>query len=181
MRIVSGILRGRQINPPPGFDARPTTDFAKESLFNILNNHFDFEDCDALDLFAGSGNIGFELYSRGCKSVSSVEMNPKYVQFIENCIKNFDCAGMQVIKADAYRYLKTTPRKFDIIFADPPYSKARYDNIHQAVFEKEILKTGGLLILEHNNDVDLSHLAYYRETRKYAGVQFSFFGVKSGE
>lgn len=181
MRIVSGILRGRKINPPSGFHARPTTDFAKESLFNILNNRFDFDECEALDLFAGSGNISLELYSRGCKSVCSVELNEKYTNFINKCISDFGCTGVQVIKADAYRYLKSTARKFDIIFADPPFDEAKYEAIYQSVFEKKMLKANGILIMEHNKNADLTHLHGYEETRKYAGVDFSFFSYKNEE
>ncbi|HPG73228.1 MAG TPA: RsmD family RNA methyltransferase [Bacteroidales bacterium] len=175
MRIVSGILRGRQINPPSGFDARPTTDFAKEALFNILNNHFDFEECCALDLFAGSGNISYEFISRACKSVTAVEIHAKYASFIERTAASFHITSLQVLKADAYRYLQHCTRRFNIIFADPPYSSGRYEEIHRFVFQNNLLMPDGVLILEHNKDVDLRDLKYFEQTKKYAGVMFSFF------
>ncbi|NLA24758.1 MAG: 16S rRNA (guanine(966)-N(2))-methyltransferase RsmD [Bacteroidales bacterium] len=175
MRIVSGILRGRQINPPSSFNSRPTTDYAKESLFNILNSRYDFSDCDVLDLFAGTGSISFEFCSRESKSVTAVELNAKMHNFIKTTAQNFKCQNFFSVKADALRYLKSTSHKYDIIFADPPYQSDKYEEIHELCFSRELLKPDGVLILEHDKSLDLSKLKNFEEYRKYAGVFLSFF------
>lgn len=179
MRIVAGILKGRHIEPPKSFDARPTTDFAKEGLFNVLNNYFNFESVRALDLFAGSGNISFELFSRGCSDITAIEINDKYVKSIISYAARFDCNSIQVLKTDVYGFLKHCRQTYDIIFADPPYQEANYQLINELVFSNQLLRENGWLIMEHSRDTDLSKLQNFKQLRKYAGVNFSVFYIEN--
>lgn len=143
MRIISGTYRGKQIRPPKNFKARPTTDFAKEGLFNILQNHYDPEDLDVLDLFAGTGSISYEFASRGARSVVAVEMEKSYHDFIRLTCKELDFDQVSVIRGDVFRYLKRPYQSFDIIFSDPPYDHPLLDTLPDLVFSTEILAQGG--------------------------------------
>lgn len=175
MRIVSGTYKGRLITPPKNFRARPTTDFAKENLFNILSNTFDFSELDVLDLFSGTGSISYEFASRGCKSVVSIESNFKHQLFIKKTIEVLGLENVQSIKSDAFRYVKSCPNKFDIVFADPPYDLKEMESIPDFIFEQNILKPEGWLILEHGDKTDFGRHKYFKEVRKYGGVNFSIF------
>lgn len=175
MRVISGKLKGRVYNPPKNFRARPTTDFAKENLFNVLNNRIDWEETEALDLFGGTGGISFELVSRGCKRVVCVEKDFKHAEFIEKTRVEFKLEEMSVMKLDAFKYLEYYNQKFDLIFIDPPYDLKNFDTIPKLVFEKEILAKDGLFILEHSSEYNFSDLPQYSETRSYGSVNFTFF------
>jgi len=175
LRIVSGTYKGRIIKPPKNFRARPTTDFAKENLFNILNNNFDFSEVTVLDLFSGTGSISYEFVSRGSQYVVSIEKNFKHQAFIKKTIDDFGFTQIKTIKTDAFRYIKTCNEQFDIIFADPPYDLKDLESIPDFIFEQEILKENGWLILEHGDKTDFSKHEKFKEQRKYGGVNFSIF------
>ncbi len=177
MRIVGGDLRGKQINPPANFKARPTTDFAKEGLFNILSNQFDFAGISVLDLFSGTGSISFEFASRGCKDITAVEMNPLHASFIKS--QSAKLLGrefsLQVVHHNVFDFLKICTKKYDIVFADPPYDLAGFNNIPDKILESDILHDGGLFIFEHPKDYEFKNNPHYLKERKYGNVHFSFF------
>ncbi|WP_047447921.1 RsmD family RNA methyltransferase [Alistipes sp. ZOR0009] len=177
MRIVSGKFKGKRIEPPKNFKARPTTDFAKESLFNIISNNYNFENITALDLFSGTGGISLELASRGCPDVTSVELNPVHQAFIR---KTVDDLGMRdqvrSLKQNAFVFLKGCRQQFDLIFADPPYDMEGIETIPDIIFEKNLLTDEGWLILEHSKNKDFSEKPFFIERRSYGSVNFSIFG-----
>lgn len=175
MRIVSGKYRGRTINPPRNLRARPTTDFAKENLFNVLNNLIDFEECDVLDLFAGTGSISYEFASRGAKSVTSVEINPVHYNFIRETARQLGIANLHPVKANVFLYLKSCPKKFDVIFSDAPYDLEGSEEVIREVFARDLLLPDGLLIFEHSKKMDFSQYEGFWQLRSYGSVQFSFF------
>jgi len=175
MRIVSGMYKGRIFSPPKSIKARPTTDIAKEGLFNILSNSYDFDRIAILDIFSGTGSISFEFASRGCQSIHLVEMNHSHFNFIRSVIKELNLDRITPIRHDAYKFLKNCRIQFDIIFADPPYEFKGIETIPDLVFQNTLLKDNGLLIIEHSKRTDLSKLNNYKETRNYGNVHFSFF------
>jgi 16S rRNA (guanine(966)-N(2))-methyltransferase RsmD len=177
VRIVSGKYKGRIFRPPKSIRARPTTDFAKENLFNILENRLDFENASALDLFSGTGNISFELVSRGCPHVTAVEKQPKHIAFIHRVIGQLDIDNLKVLKKDAFRFLRSTGETYDLIFADPPYQLKGAEEIPGMVFSHRLLKPGGLLILEHDKNLTFPEGINVSEQRKYGTVHFSFFSL----
>lgn len=179
MRIIGGKYGRRIINPPKNLPVRPTTDLAKESLFNILRHKIDFEGKTALDLFAGTGSLSYEFASRGCASVTAVDQNYKCTQFIKDTIRGFEMLQVQVVRADALRFLKSTPTKFDIIFADPPYDLTGIEQIGPLILERAILNDKGILIIEHPGTIDLSLQPGFIEHRKYGQVNFSFFQIST--
>ncbi|NND80323.1 MAG: methyltransferase [Maribacter sp.] len=176
MRIISGKHRSKRITAPKKLPVRPTTDMAKEALFNILNNRYYFEDIAFLDLFAGTGNISYEFASRGTKELVSVDADYGCVKFIDKISTELDF-GISTIKSDVFSFLEKTSLKADIIFADPPYDYSEKDfaRIPELIFKKNILKEGGVLIIEHSKHTDLSHLRYFTNQRRYGGSVFSFF------
>ena len=175
MRIVSGQLKGRQINPPSFFSARPTTDYAKESLFNILNNRIDFEEIKVLDLFSGTGSISYEFASRGSKLIYSVESNRRYCQFIEKTCEGFGLSMIKVINTDVFRFLDKNKLPFDVVFADPPFDLEQIDQIPDLFFKGAGLTEDGWFILEHSAKSDFSKHPHFVEIRTYGKVNFSFF------
>jgi 16S rRNA (guanine(966)-N(2))-methyltransferase RsmD len=175
VRIISGIFRGKQIHPPGNFKARPTTDFAKESLFNILIHQFSIEDLDVLDLFSGTGSISYEFASRGARSVVSVEMAPKHFKFIQDTCRAIEMDQVSVIRADAFRYLKRPTQSFDIIFADPPFDHPGLSELPDLIFRTEILNSEGIFILEHPGKHSFTAHPHFSQHRKYGGVNFTFF------
>ncbi len=176
MRIVSGKFRGRRITAPGNLPVRPTTDMAKEALFNILNNTYYFDQVSVLDLFSGIGSISFEFASRGCEDIVSVDAHANCVKFLDKTNAELQ-AGIQTVKSDAFSFLEKTHRKFDIVFADPPYDMEadKFNELLKLVFDKGLLKEEGILILEHGKKTDLSQHPKFDRVRKYGSNLFSFF------
>lgn len=175
MRIISGKYRGRAINPPKNLRARPTTDFAKENLFNVLNNLIDYEACDVLDLFAGTGSISYEFASRGARSVTSVEINAVHHRFIKQTAAQLGIGNLYAVKANVFLYLKACNKQFDLIFSDAPYDLEDSDRVVTAVLESGLLRPGGMLIFEHSKKMNFSAIPEFWQLRSYGSVQFSFF------
>lgn len=175
MRIISGSCGGRTINPPKNLRARPTTDFAKENLFNVLGNMVDFEGLEVLDLFAGTGSISYEFASRGAASVTSVEINTVHYNFIRSTAKAFNLSAIHPVKANVFLYLKSCSKQYDIIFSDAPYDLEGSDQVIDMVFEKGLLREGGILIFEHSKSYNFSQLPHFKGVRNYGSVQFTFF------
>ena len=175
MRIISGKYKGRAINPPRNLRARPTTDFAKENLFNVLGNLVDFEQCDVLDLFAGTGSISYEFASRGARSVTSVEINPVHYNFIRQTAAQLGIGNLYPVKANAFLYLKSCTKQFDVIFSDAPYDLEGSEQVVKLVLERGLLRPGGILIFEHSKKMDFSDFNEFWQLRSYGSVQFSFF------
>lgn len=175
MRVISGKLKGIRFSPPKGFPSRPTTDFAKEGLFNFLGNRLNFEDIEVLDLFVGTGNISFEFASRGTKQVISVDRNYKCIQFINSMISKHNLNNISTTKMEVTSFIKGTNSQFDLVFADPPFDYLEYHNLIKDVFENSILKSDGNLIIEHNVKTNLSDQINYVMTKKYGNVVFSLF------
>ena len=175
MRIISGKYRGRTIVPPRNLRARPTTDFAKENLFNVLGNLVDFEDLDVLDLFSGTGSISYEFASREARSVTSVEVNSVHHNFIRQTARDLKFENFYAVKANVFLYLKSCTKQFDLIFSDAPYDLEGSEEVIRLVFERNLLAEDGILIFEHSKDQDVSNMPNYWQTRSYGSVQFSFF------
>ena len=195
MRIITGKYKGRHFDIPRTFKARPTTDFAKENIFNVLTQYVDFDGAEALDLFSGTGSITLELLSRGCRHVVSVEMDRDHHRFILDCLKKLsansqgssrdsqassrdsrqlppDCTA---IRGDVFRYVKTCKQTFDLIFADPPYALKELAAIPDLIFERQLLTADGIFVFEHGKDHDFSQHPHFVEHRQYGSVNFSLF------
>ncbi len=175
MRIIGGSNKRRIIKVPSGLPVRPTTDLAKEALFNILNNHFDFEAIRVLDLFSGTGNIAFEFASRGALEVIAVENNSRCVTHLHNTIKSLQFGQMVAVKADALRFITSCRSNFDIVFADPPYEIPDIVSIPDLVFKHNLLDSNGWLVLEHASHTHFDNHPNFTGKRKYGRVHFSFF------
>lgn len=175
MRIISGQYKGRAINPPRNLRARPTTDFAKENLFNVLGNLVDFEACDVLDLFAGTGSISYEFASRGAKSVTSVEINGVHHNFIRQTAASLGIRNLFAVKANAFLYLRSCPKQFNLVFSDAPYDLEGSEQIIDLVLEGNLLREEGFLVFEHSKGKDFSEHPNFWQQRSYGSVQFSFF------
>lgn len=179
MRIISGEHKSRRIVAPKKLPVRPTTDMAKESLFNILNNSYYFDEISVLDLFAGTGNISYEFASRGTEQIISVDKNFGCTKFINETSEMLDMP-IQVIKADVFKYLEKTKQKHTVIFADPPYNfdLELFSKIPKLIFDNEILEEDGILIVEHSKHTDLSSIPNYTYSKSYGGNMFSFFEIE---
>lgn len=175
MRIVGGTFKSRIFNPGKNFKARPTTDIAKEGLFNILENRYNLEDKTVLDLFSGSGSIGYEFISRGCKEAAMVEKDFVHHRFIVEVLKTLNIQNARIFKTDVFTFIKNYRGSFDFIFADPPFDLKNFAEVPNAILETGLLKSGGLFILEHPKEFDFSNHQYFKENRKYGKVNFSFF------
>jgi 16S rRNA (guanine(966)-N(2))-methyltransferase RsmD len=175
MRIISGTWKSRRINPPKTLPVRPTTDIAKEALFNIIENRCDMNFENALDLFAGTGNISYELASRGAKKITAVDQNFRCVDFISKTIKDMNISQIQPIRADVFSFLKKTTQQYDLVFADPPYELPQLNLIPNLVFEQNVLSKGGWLIVEHPKKYDFGDHPNFFNQRNYGKVNFSFF------
>ncbi len=175
MRIVSGNFRGRRFQLPKNLKARPTTDFAKENLFNILANRLDFEELRVLDLFAGTGSIGFEFLSRDAKFVTFVEQYGAHVRFIQEVAQKLNVTNYSVVNGDAYRFISSSGMKFDLIFADAPYADEKMAQLPDLILSSELLAENGLLLVEHGKHTDFSKHPFFKEIRVYGSVHFSFF------
>ncbi|RMG83871.1 MAG: 16S rRNA (guanine(966)-N(2))-methyltransferase RsmD [Bacteroidetes bacterium] len=178
MRIIGGTYKRKIIEAPKNLPVRPTTDMAKEALFNILNNRFVFSQITALDLFSGTGNLAFELASRGVQKVVAVDKHAGCVAFIKKIKNLLNFYQMEVIKQDAFKFLHQTDEQFDLILADPPYDMKFIHEIPELVFQNHVLSEKGLLIVEHGSETDLSEQKNYLYTKKYSRVHFSFFSYE---
>jgi 16S rRNA (guanine(966)-N(2))-methyltransferase RsmD len=175
MRIIRGKHRGRHISVPTNFQARPTTDIAKEALFNILDNTIDFSDMRILDLFSGTGSISYEFLSRGCKAAEAVENNKKYADFIRKTGEELFPGQMKVYHADAFEFIKKRQLSYHIIFADPPYELPEIDKIPDEIFSNPTLLPDCDVIIEHSGTTDFSKHPKFVKLKKYGKVHFSFF------
>lgn len=175
MRIITGIYKGRHFDIPRSFKARPTTDFAKENIFNVLTQYVDFDGAEALDLFSGTGSISLELVSRGCQTVVSVEMDRDHHRFIQECLKKLNTKACIPIRGDVFRFVKSCRQQFDFIFADPPYALKELPQIPDLVLQKGILKEDGIFVFEHGKDHDFSDHPNFIEHRQYGSVNFTLF------
>ena len=175
MRIITGKYKGRHFDIPRSFKARPTTDFAKENIFNVLGGYIDFDGAVALDLFSGTGSITLELLSRGCDQVISVEADRDHYAFIKQCVNKIGADNCVAIKGDVFRFLKSCHQQFDFIFAAPPYALERLPEIPSLIISSGILKQGGVFVMEHGKQNDFSQLPNFVERRVYGSVNFSIF------
>lgn len=175
MRIITGIYKGRHFDIPRSFKARPTTDFAKENIFNVLNGYIDLDGATALDLFAGTGSISLELLSRGCAQVVSVEADRDHAAFIRQCMQKLGTHANVLIRGDVFRFVKSCRQQFDFIFADPPYALEQLAQIPALVLDGGLLKADGVLVLEHGKGYDFSDHPRFVEHRAYGSVNFSIF------
>ena len=175
MRIITGIYKGRHFEIPRTFKARPTTDFAKENIFNVLNGYVDLDGATALDLFSGTGSISLELLSRGCASVISVEADRDHHAFIKQCLAKLATDKCIPLRGDVFRFIKSCRQQFDFIFADPPYSLERLAEIPDLVLSSGLLADGGVFVFEHGAKNDFSHAERFLEHRAYGSVNFSIF------
>lgn len=175
MRIITGIYKGRHFDIPTTFKARPTTDFAKENIFNVLRGYLDLEGTDALDLFSGTGSISLELLSRGCREVVSVEADRDHARFIRQCMQKIGAENNILLQTDVFRFLKKCRRQFDFIFADPPYQLEELPTIPSLIFQYDLLKPDGILVFEHGKKNNFSDHPSFVEHRAYGSVNFSIF------
>lgn len=177
MRIIGGKFKGRKFDPPAGkWPTRPTTDFAKEGLFNILTNNFDFEEITVLDLFGGTGSIAYELVSRGCTEVTYVDNYFPCVAYVKKTKSLLEIQEeIKVVKADAFKFIEKSSTSFDLIFADPPYAHGRLTKLPDMIFENKLLKQGGWFILEHDRNSNFEQHPHFFRQQKYGNNIFSFF------
>lgn len=176
MRIISGKLRARRFSVPKNFPSRPTTDYAKEGLFNILDNQIDLYDLNILDLCVGTGNISFELLSREAGVVTAVDTNLNCLRFVRKNAEEMKIdEEIRTVKMDILHFLKLTEETYDLIFADPPYDYKHCDEITKIVFERNLLNEGGILVIEHGKQTSLETITQFDFLRTYGGVHFSFF------
>ena len=180
MRIISGKHKGRRIQAPKKLPVRPTTDMAKEALFNVLNNNFNFSGLRILELFAGTGNISYEFASRGSHPITCVDGDFGCVSFIKKTANEFDFA-ITALKSDVFAYLERSKNSYDIIFADPPYFLIQndFEKVVTLIFDNQILDTDGMLIIEHSKDTSLEHMTHFSFAKRYGGTVFSFFEFES--
>ncbi|WPV01904.1 16S rRNA (guanine(966)-N(2))-methyltransferase RsmD [Mucilaginibacter sp. cycad4] len=175
MRIIGGSLKGLRLNPPKNLPVRPTTDLAKEALFNILLNQIEFEGIKVLDLFSGTGNISLEFASRGASEVISVDRSIHCVNYLKDTSRQHKLTQIKTYREDVFKYLNIETEQYDLIFADPPYDLNRIPDLPKVIFEKSLLKPDGLLIVEHQSLQNLSNHPAFVEQRKYGHSSFSFF------
>ena len=175
MRIISGQHRGKKITAPKKLPVRPTTDRAKEALFNILGSRLDFTKLKVLDLFTGTGNISYEFASRGVPEITAVDAHLACVKFVKKTASELGMEGLKAIHYDVFKFLPKCWLRFNLIFADPPYDLKNVEELPTLVFEQQLLEEDGTLIIEHSEHSDLSHLPHFSHRRDYGHVSFSFF------
>ncbi|GET23794.1 RsmD family RNA methyltransferase [Prolixibacter sp. NT017] len=176
MRIIGGEFKGRHFSPGNSFKARPTTDFARENLFNILIHRIDLDEISVLDLFGGTGSITLEFVSRGCEKVTCVEKNYRHFSFIQETIKKLGVEkAVHLIKGDVFRFIEKSAGKYDLVFADPPYDLPNLETLPELIFQHNLLNPGGIFILEHGKTNNFSSHPRFSELRKYGSVHFSIF------
>jgi 16S rRNA (guanine966-N2)-methyltransferase len=182
VRIISGKYKGRRIFPPKNLPVRPTTDMSKEALFNVLNNHFSFEGLKVLDLFSGTGNISYEFASRGSDNITSVDGDFGCVKFIKEVAEEYDF-NIAAMKSDVFKFLEKNNTSYDIIFADPPYAldQKTFERIVLLVFERELLREEGMMVIEHSKYTKMDHLIHFSFKKTYGGSIFSFFEMNAAE
>jgi 16S rRNA (guanine(966)-N(2))-methyltransferase RsmD len=180
VRIISGKYKGRRLSPPKNLPVRPTTDMSKEALFNVLNNYFNFDGLKVLDLFAGTGNISFEFGSRGSDNITSVDGDFGCVKYIKQVAQEFDF-NLAAIKSDVFKFLEKGNASYDIIFADPPYNmeQPEFEKIVLLIFEKELLREDGMMVIEHSKHTKLDHMIHFSFKKNYGGSVFSFFELST--
>lgn len=181
MRIIRGKYGRRRFDVPSNISARPTTDFARENIFNVLENLTDLEDADCLDLFAGTGAISFEFLSRECHHVTAVEKAATQWRFISQVAQRLNVDNFTLIRGDVFRFVATCTDKFDIIFADPPYDLPRFGEIPSLILGSKMLREGTIFVIEHSRNYDFSNLPHFLEHRAYGSVNFSIFRIEGGE
>ncbi|WP_456462293.1 16S rRNA (guanine(966)-N(2))-methyltransferase RsmD [Lutibacter sp.] len=176
MRIISGIHKSKRLHAPKNLPVRPTTDMAKEALFNILNNSYYLNEIVVLDLFSGTGNISFEFGSRGTKNITAVDAHYGCIKYINSISKELDL-NINTFKSDVFKFLEKTNTKFDVIFADPPYKfeDHLFEKIVDLVFENNLLNENGVLIVEHSKQTSLEDHSLFSYSKRYGGNMFSFF------
>lgn len=179
MRIIRGKFGRRRFDVPANITARPTTDFARENVFNVLENIVDFEGKDALDLFAGTGAVSFEFLSRECRSVTAVERAPTQQRFIQKVADELGTDNFTLVRGDALRFIANCPRRFDIVFADPPYDMKGFGEIPSKILSSRLVGPGSIVIVEHSRSYDFSALPGFSEHRVYGSVNFSIFRIES--
>ena len=175
MRIITGKYKGRHFDIPRGFKARPTTDFAKENLFNVLSGMLDFEGVATLDLFSGTGGISMELLSRGCATATMVEADREHAAFIRECIDRLGADNARVVRGDAFVFIRRAKEQYGFVFADPPYSLPRLAEVPGLVLSSGLVEKGGVFVMEHGAKDDFSRLPQFVERRAYGSVNFSIF------
>lgn len=175
MRIISGTHKGRRFSPPKNLPVRPTTDFAKEGLFNILRNQIEIEGISVLDLCSGTGNMTFEFASRGANSILAVDQHFGCVKYIKQLSTELDFKNIRAIKAELFRFVKKLNGTYDIIFADPPYGLDGVELLPDSIFKQEVLAQNGLLIVEHGRELSFEEHPNFSSTRKFGNVNFTFF------
>ena len=176
MRIIGGRLKGLRLNPPAKLPVRPTTDLAKEALFNILFNQFDFENIRVLDLFSGTGNISLEFASRGVPEIYAVDRDFGCINYLKTLVKQYDLSSIKPVKSDVFKFLEVETEQYDLIFADPPYDLPQINVIASKIFDRDLLKPDAYLIIEHPSMKKLDNHPQFLEQRKYGSSSFSFFG-----
>ncbi len=181
MRIIAGTLKGRRLNPPANLPVRPTTDMAREGLFNILNNYVDFDECTVMDLFAGTGAMSVEFISRGVREVTAVDINNACTDYIKSEAQRLELNNLRVVRADVFDLLKRANRKFDIVFADPPYAIEGLETLPGMVFDRQVLTDDGIFILEHPREYSFEEHPHFWQHRNYGKVNFTFFANKLEE
>lgn len=175
MRIISGEFKGRRFKSNPKVTARPTTDYAKEGLFNLLNNQIDFEGLKVLDLFAGIGSISFEFISRGAESVHAIESDYRNIAYMQKVASELKTDKLLISKADVFKYVNHCRQKFNLIFADPPYDMEEIANFPDLIFKHKLLAKEGVFILEHSQNEAFDAHPNFQHSRRYGNVHFSFF------
>lgn len=177
MRVIGGKIGGIRLNPPTNLPVRPTTDIAKEALFNILQHQLDWEDCSCLDLFCGTGNISFELASRGAQEIDAIDIHSKCLFYVKDIAKQYDL-NIATRKADVFKFITSGKKSYDFIFADPPYDVAQLPQLPQMILDNGLLKEDGILVVEHPSTRKLMDHPLFVETRKYGYSSFSFYQNK---
>ncbi|MFM7015948.1 MAG: RsmD family RNA methyltransferase [Bacteroidota bacterium] len=176
MRIISGQFKGKKLIAPSNLPVRPTTDYAKTGLFNILNNYYSFDQVVVMDLYAGTGNLSFEFASRGCKHILAIDKDVHCCAYMNKTAQQLNVSSyFRILQSDVLTYLKNCKQKSDIIIADPPYAETPASELVAIVFDQQLLNNNGVFILEHSSDIDFSQLPHFLETRKYGFVSFTFF------
>ncbi len=180
MRIIRGLYKARRFSPPKTFPSRPTTDYAKEGLFNVLENRIDFVDLSILDLCAGTGNISMEFLSREAGMVTSVDKHPVCIRYMYKLKQELNIGDeWQIAKNDVLQFAEKTPSTYDLIFSDPPYDMTFHQQLVESILERKLLNPNGWMIIEHGRQTDLSSVPHFLDVRQFGNVYFSFFKLES--